>query len=203
MRGETIITLDEPIRYSENGSFSETHTITVRAPGLGKRHVHATMQAWVMEAISNLQNKRADLMKQAEAEAKAKNPLNVDDPEPGADGKDDTGEDPLGVWQMMSMGLGPERFPRFQDYIMRELTGTPKLASVGDNGSPLTDAVWESLDETGGMDAVGRVLGTFAGFFTGAPKSKKPSGNVTSPSSPSPVMAGSRSNTRANSRSRN
>ncbi len=202
MRGETILTLDDPIKISENGNFAEVTSLTLRAPGLGKRHVHATMTAFVMEAISSLQSRRSSLEAMAKTQpADVGGSLNVDDEDaPKAAEKD---EDPLGVWQMMAMGLGPERFQQFSDYVMKTLTGTPKLATAGDNGSPVTDAVWEALDEVGGMDAVDRVLGTFTGFFLVDRKSKRTSGPATSPSSSSATKAQFPSSTRANSRSRN
>lgn len=202
MHGETVITFDEPFQYSKNGNFEPATTITLRAPGLGKRHVHYTMGAFVMEAIGELQNRRASLLASAGATdpmPTSSNSLDVDDAAPA---KPEPEEDPLGFWQIMKMGLGPDKFPRFADYVMRELTGTPKLATVGDTGIPLTEAVWESLVETNGMDAPERIMGTFTGFFLASPKSKKPSGGATSASSSLRPVEGSRSNTPAGSRSR-
>lgn len=203
MRGEKIITLDEPFQISEGGSFTEATTITLRAPGLGKRNVHFAMSSYVMEAIGNLQRNRPDLMRQSQ---ETDSVLNVDDDEPagmghnGPPGEDDAKE-AQAFWQMMQMGLGVEKFPAFADYVMRTLTGAPKFATVGENEVPLNDAAWESIDETNGMAAIEQICGTFVGFFMGAPKSPKTNGKGMPPSSSSRPKAASRSSTRAASRS--
>lgn len=196
MRGEAIITFDEPFKISENGAFTETNSVTLRAPGLGKRHVHSTMQAYVMEAISEMQRKRPDLMKKAEVA------IDEDDDAPTAPAKEaDPEQEALGIWQMMQMGLGPDRFPTLDRYVRAELTGSPKLASVGNNGMPLMEGAWEAIAETNGIEAIDRICGTFVGFFMGSPKSTKKSGAATSLSSSSPPKAAFPSSTRTNSRS--
>lgn len=194
MHGETTITFDEPFKISENGSFVDVRDVTLRAPGLGKRHVHTTMQAYVMEAISELQRRRPDLMKAESGVDEGDEPAPQKKPS-------DPEEEALGILKMIQMGLGPERFSQFDRYIRTELTNSPKLATVGPNGMPLTDAAWEAIAEANGIEAIDRICGTFVGFFTGSPKSRKTNGAGTSHSSSSPPKAVSLTNTRAGSRS--
>lgn len=204
MRGEKTVTFDEPFRISENGVFTEVDNITLRAPGLGKRAVHFAMSSYVMAAINEMQRKRPELMKAQVAEA---SPLNVDDEDqPDGMGHNqppkDNEQDSLAFWQMMQMGLG-ETFPSFADYVMKILTGAPKLATVGDGETPLTDAAWEAIEETHGMAGIDRICGTFVGFFMVSQKSPKRNGSAMPPSSSSRPRAVSKSSMRASSRSSN
>lgn len=198
MRGEAVVEFSEPFQFSENGRFEQTSRVNLRAPGLGKRHVHMTMQAWVMDAFSGLQARRPALEAMSGGLV-SQNKLDVDDVP--VDEGSALGEDPMAFWQMMQMGLGADRFPRLADYIMKELTGSPKLGSVGENGSPITEAVWESLAETNGMAAIDKICGTFVGFFIEPRALQKPSGGEQSPSSSLRPKAASRSSTRTTSRS--
>lgn len=193
MKSEAKVVFDVPFRYSRQGQFETATEIKLVAPGLGKRHVHTALQAFVGEAVGSLQERRASLLAQAgatesrDAEAAA------------ATGNDDT--NPLGYWMFMTMGLNDKSLQRLNAYLMAELTGSPRLASIGDTGEPMTDAAWESLVETNGMEAVDRVLGTYIGFFMGSPKSKKETGSDTSTTSSSPPKVASRVSMRQASRS--
>lgn len=201
MRGEAVITFDEPFQYSENGRFEHTNSITVRAPGLGKRHVHQIVQTYVQEAFIDLQAKRAafDAAGGKQDEKPAALP-NLDD-EPAAAEADKAADDPMMMWNLMQAGLGTTKIVRFYDYLLAEMTNSPKLATVGPNGTPITESVWESVVEANGLDAINRVFGTFVGFFIERQESKKTSGSATSTTSSSPPKAVSLTNTRGNSRS--
>lgn len=198
MRGEAIITFDEPFSYSENGNFETTNTITVRAPGLGKRHVHQIAQTYVQEAFVELQNKRA-AHEAADAKPEAKGP-NLDDDQDEAEAAA-FGDDPMVMWNFMQVGLGTAKIIKFYDYLLAEMTGSPKLASVGPNGAPITESVWDELVKANGLNAINRIFGTFVGFFIERQDSKKANGSATSPSSSSVTKAPSQSNTRTSSRS--
>lgn len=189
MRGEKTLSFEFTFPYSENGGYAEANTITIRAPGLGKFHVHSTMQAYVMDAISTLQAKRAAI------ESMARD--GEDDGKPA-----DDEADPAGVWQMMAMGLGVEKFPKFAEYVTKVLTNAPKLASIGEGKVALSDEVWTALEDNGGIEAIHEVLGTFVGFFLESPKSARRTGNGSSTTSASPTRASTPS-ARKTSRSQN
>lgn len=200
MHGEVTLNF-EPFRISENGNFEEVTTVTLRAPALGKRHVHITMQTWVMEAFSEMQRKRPELFK---AEVESSVAIGDEDaPKAVKKNNEDPHKEAKGMWQMMQMGLGHDVFPRFADYVMNELTGSPRLATVGENGVALTESAWEAIVDANGMDTIAIICGTFVGFFTGDQKSPKGNGSATSPSSSSRAKAGSRSSTRTASHSQN
>lgn len=191
-RGEKTLTFDFPIRFSENGEWSETDKITICAPGLGKYDVYTTMQSYVGKAL--LTWSRGEKAKQ---DAQTTSTLDDDDEKPEAS---DENKD---VMLYMSMGLDTETYPKFASYVQRVLTNSPKLARVGDNKAPLTDDVWASIEEQGGMEAVTRIMSEFVDFFFEALESKKKRGAGKSRSSSSPTKADSPSSGAKTSRSKN
>lgn len=199
MRGEATLVFDEPFEISENGSFVRVNTVTVRAPGLGKAHVHATMQAYVMEAVMGMQRKRPELMQQSKAERSPLDPVGgpIEEPKDAIESAED--EYAL-VLQLMSSGLGVERWPAFFDYVYTQLT-LSKLASAGESGTQLTKETWDSIEQTNGMEAVERIIGAFGSFFTKSMLQRK-TGSGPSPTSSSHRTAATRQSTRASSRSR-
>lgn len=193
MRGEKTLEFPFAIRFSENGSFAESSRITLRAPGLGKRHVHNQMVGYIMEAYAGASARRGMIDQLAEADAKKGVKVATDDDQEQS-AKDEP-EDPTGFLKMLAIGLGHDKYAGFCDYIIAQLTGSPKLATVGDNGTALTEDAWESIADQGGMAEVDRVVGTFASFFVEDRASPSKNGAGTSRSSSSPTKAVSPTNT--------
>lgn len=184
MRGTKTIEFETPFRYSANGVYSETTTVTIRAPGLGKFDVHNKMQAYVMEAMFALAKQAAEMRGFAEAKKAAAE----DDDEAPKDQPDPPGSE---IMDQISAGLGHTKYPEFAGYVKRVLTNTPKLATVGEDKQPLTDEVWEAIEETNGTSAAMDILGGFAGFFVNALGSKKTTGSALSATSSSPMKVAS------------
>lgn len=185
MRGEKTIEFEVPFRYSTGGVYSETTTVTIRAPGLGKFDVHNKMQAYVMEAMFALAKQAAEMRGFAEAKKAAEA---GDDEEAPKDQPDPPGSE---IMDQISVGLGHAKYPEFAGYVKRMLTNAPKLATVGEDRQPLTDEVWEAIEETNGTSAAMDILGSFASFFVNALGSKKPIGSARSATSSSPTKADS------------
>jgi hypothetical protein len=162
MRGEKILELGFEFEYSAGGKFERAESITLRAPGFKLRHIHATMTGFVSDALIGLAGKVSQLR-----DAGGKDDSN-------ADAAGDTGERDALV--LMSMGLGP-KFADFHAYVIKTLTNTQLLAAVGGTTTGITDAVWESIEEQGGMAAVDKIVGEFSGFFLDQAGSKLTTGN--------------------------
>ena len=193
MRGEKTVTFDFNFEYSHDGNFVEANTITLRAPGLGKFDVHNTMQAYVSKAVVSFAAQLRD--------------ANKGQPDQSTDDEDvsDTSEpdDDKDVMVIMAMGLDLDVYPKFAAYVQRVLTNTPKLATIGDTKVPITDAVWSSIEERGGIEAANKIMSEFTSFFFDALGSKKASGKGKPLSSASPSKGPSPSNTPKTSRSKN
>lgn len=196
MKGENTVEFDFTFQYSRGGKFEEGHSITIRAPGLGKYDVHTTMTAYVG---------RAALAFAKLASSDSGQPAPHADSSAEADQPSGEDQDEQDVMQLMAMGLGVEEFPKFAMYLKRVLTGTPKLARVTDTDVGISDEIWESLEANGGMDAVHRVMSDFTGFFLGsmAARQQKPNGAAPAHSSASPTKAPSPTRQRVNSRLQN
>lgn len=194
MRGEKTVTFDFNFEYSHDGNFVEANTITLRAPGLGKFDVHNTMQAYVSKAVVSFAAQLRD--------------ANKGQPDQSTDDDDvsDTSEaqdEDKDVMVIMAMGLDLDVYPKFASYVQRVLTNTPKLATIGDTKAPITDAVWTSIEERGGIEAANKIMSEFTSFFFDALGSKKGNGKGKLPSSASPSKGPSPSNTPKTSRSKN
>jgi hypothetical protein len=192
MRGSKTIEFDFDITYSKGGQFVTTRQITVREPGLGKYDVHATMTAFVSKAALSF-SKLAKEMRGAGGQQPEQS-------EPSAPPADDDDQD---VMQLMAMGLGIDEFPKFATYVKKAMTGSPRVATVGEGtDQAITEEVWESLDQNGGMEAVNKVMSEFTGFFFEAlnKRQAKRTGAATSATSSSPTKAPSPMTRRANSR---
>lgn len=196
MRGTKTIELETPFRYSSKGIYSETTTVTIRAPGLGKFDVHNKMQSYVMEAMFALAKKAAEMRGFVEAKKAADD----EDDKPKEDIIDPPGSE---IMDQIAVGLGHDKYPEFAGYVKRVLTNAPKLATVGDDSQPLTDEVWDAIEEANGTSAAMDVLGSFAGFFVNALGSKKTTGSAPSATSSSPTKADSITNMQPRSRAKN
>ncbi len=196
MRGEkTVQFQDWTFTYSKGGKFVEGNSITVREPGLGKFAVYTTMSAYVAEAMAGIAERRASRKAPVASE-----PAPEQDAVPDEDS--DEQEDCL---IYMRMGLPPERYHQFMVYLKTALTGSPKLAHVGgEEKAAITEEVWESIDDRGGMSAVMQVMSEFTSFFFDAleSKSRKTSGGKSSTTSASPLPATSPTSAPVNSRLR-
>lgn len=178
MRGSKTLTFDFEFTYSKGGQFVKHNRITVKEPGLGKWEVHSQMTAYVSKAALAFSKLAADMQQPARIEDEASEAPNPDEEQD--------------VMQLMAMGLGVEEYPKFANYVKRVLTGAPRLASVGEDGDgAVTDEVWESLAENGGMEAVSRIMSEFTGFFFEAlgKRRAKQNGAATAPISASPTRA--------------
>ena len=194
MRGEKTVTFDFNFEYSYDGNFVEGNTITLRAPGLGKFDVHSTMQAYVSKAVVAFAAQIRDANKGQTQDTSS------DDEEVSDTSEQDEDKD---VMVIMAMGLDLEVYPKFAAYVQRVLTNTPKLATIGDSKVPITDAVWQSIEERGGIEAVSKIMSEFTSFFFDALGSKKANGKGKPLSSVSPSRGPSPSNTPKTSRSKN
>ncbi len=185
MRGEKRIEFDFEFEYSANGQFASSRELCLRAPGLGKFEVHATMQAFVAQTFGNLHSMR-DSFSQEETETQPDNDQQKD------------------LTQFIAMGLGVDEYPNFFRYVYRTLTNCPRLAYVddGNNKQPVTDAVWESIEQRGGMEAINRVVSEFTDFFFTALASKDESGADKLTGSSEPTKVDSNTNTQKTSRTR-
>lgn len=176
------VSFDFEFKYPAKGAYEFATAITVCEPNWDKRQVYRKMHAYVAEAQKGMLKMFTNSDLQAQAESSTK----TDDSEPGD-------IDPL---QIMRMGLGVEMYPTFVEWLTRELTNSKALAFVGtdtDARIPVTEEVWMNLEEAGGMEAVDKVVGAFAGFFMGRDQSTKPSGIETRSGSPATPAARSRS----------
>lgn len=149
MRGTQTITFDFDFDYAHKGEFDTANAIVVKAPGLKDYAVHAWMKAAVTDALFNFAGRFAHLRDQAGEEA-------------GGGTSDSDEQDSL---MILSGGMG-KAFPEFVERLRKTLTKAPHLAHVAVEGEPpLTDKVWESLAEKGGLEACDRVLSGFCGLF--------------------------------------
>lgn len=194
MRGEKKIEFDFSFQYSENGSFAEASSITVRAPGLGKYDVHTTMQSFIGKASLGFRKAH-----QGVSEPSSEGPVIDDEPAEAVSEKDHDEN----VLMLISMGLSTEEYQKFTTYLYRALTNCPKLASVGDTKEPVTEAVWLSIEENGGIAAFEKVVSAFVGFFLVSPRSQKTNGRSVPTTSASPPRATSPTSAPRKSRSQN
>lgn len=148
MKGETQIEFEFDFEFTEAGRTEKSNSITVRAPGYRRIELHDKMVALVNEALIGLVPKIGDLDRSAGA---------VSDGEPAAGQRD--------ALMMLAMGLGNERFPGVMTMIRKQLTNAPDIAFVTGSQEPVTDLVWESLADGGGVEAVNQVVSTFVDFF--------------------------------------
>lgn len=175
MRGKKEINFPFEFEYSHEGQFKKEFGVKVQAPGIDQFDIHNKMVAFASDAEVGLaikfsKVKREDRQTDEEDIAKSA-------PETDAE----MAQRVIGVY---SMGLGPEAFPIFMSFIKKTLTNNPKLASIGETNVPITDLVWNAIDNAGGMDAVALVLMSFAGFFLKQPeevKSGKANGSSSQP----------------------
>lgn len=189
VKGIKTIDFDFDITYSKGGQFVATRQITVREPGLGKWEVHSQMTAFVGKAALAFSKLAADMAQPA-----------GDGEAPATDVDVDEEKD---LMSLMSMGLGVDEYPKFANYVKKVLTGAPRLAYVGeDQAQAITDEVWESLAENGGMESVTRVMSEFTDFFFmgRAKRQAKRNGADTPPISASPTRAPSPTARRPTSR---
>lgn len=193
MRGEKTVTFDFNFEYSHDGNFVEANTITLRAPGLGKFDVHNTMQAYVSKAVVSFAAQLRD--------ANKGQPDTSDNDEDVSDTSEQ--DEDKDVMVIMAMGLDLDVYPKFASYVQKVLTNTPKLATIGDTKMPITDAVWASIEERGGIEAANKIMSEFTSFFFDALGSKKANGKGKHHSSASPSKGPSLSNTPKTSRSKN
>ena len=164
MRGQKVITFPFEFEYSHEGQFKKEFGITVRAPGIELFNVHNKMIAFASEAEVGLAIKFSRVNRDKpeaadEEEAKPKAP--------------ETDEEMVQrVIGAYSMGLGSEAFPNFMLFLKTTLTNNSRLATIGDTKIPVTDLVWNAIDNAGGMDAINMILRSFAGFFLKQPDSQ-------------------------------
>lgn len=194
MRGEKTIELGFSVRVpSGKGEYIDTNIVRVRAPGLNKLHIHARMQASVMEAVFAMARKAASIKGLAEARAAAASAE-------AEDGDDETADkvEPAGgeVMDQISIGLGPEDYPGFVAYVKKVLTNSD-LALLGDEGTvKITDEAWGVIEEAGGIEGAYEIMGTFVAFFLNAPQSRKSTGDDSPTISSLPTKAASQANGR-------
>jgi hypothetical protein len=151
-RGRARIEFDFEFEYSANGEFHRASAIELRAPGRGQIGVHNRMTAWVSSAMVSLAKAQSDL----------KGMLDSIDSDEAAEKVDEGGG--AGMLTTLAMGLNPEKYDEFVSYVMKALTNSP-LAVVAGSEARITDAVWDSIEAEGGLEAVMEIIGTFAGFF--------------------------------------
>lgn len=179
----STVTFGFRFQYPAKGQYEEADCITVCEPNWDKRQVYRRMHAYVAEAQKGMLRmfSNSDLQKQAESST-------------SSDSTSDGGDiDPL---MIMRMGLGVDQYPTFVEWVTKEITNTKALAFVGsdpENRIPITDEVWMNIEKEGGLEAVDKVVGAFAGFFTARDQSTMPSGTETRSGSPATPVARSRS----------
>lgn len=192
MRGEKTIEFSPEfnVKFSNKGKFTESTGVVVREPGLGKFEVYTTMSAYVADALRKIYADKSE-RKQAAPAAAAPAPIETEEPD-----LDENSDQDVDVLVFMRMGLGPDRYPAFMRYVKNVLTSSPKLANViGDDKQGLTDEVWESISEGGGMKAVEKVLSEFTGIFfdaldaSASPQKKSGAKSSTSSDLPRPATS--------------
>jgi hypothetical protein len=173
MRGETRIEFDFPISFSFKGEISETNFVTVRAPGFDSFATHAKMKAHVSQALLSFAKQRDGLASDTSGAKDIAEP-EEDEIDPDKD-----------VMTIMAMGLGPDKYPDFADFVQKTLTGRKQLAFLGEDPDivAIQDAVWMDIAEKGGIDACLRIMSAFTDFFFAPLTSQKPSGAKPSRSS--------------------
>ncbi len=190
MRGEHTIEFDVPFQYSDGGKFKEASSITVRAPGLGKYHIHTVMVSFVYKGLMSFTTS-GQAMKEIASYLKP-----VEDEDEDGDQQKAEDDPEKDIMPVLAIGLGTETYPQFAAFVRKSLTDSPKLATIGDTGLPVTDEVWESIEETSGIDEVMRVFNAFTNFFNKADsKSKKGNGKKRSRGSSSRTKAASTTST--------
>lgn len=197
MRGTKKIEFGFSFEFSENGAYASTNTVAVTAPSIASFGVHQHMRASVVEALFGAAKRAAELHGIAEARRRA-----IDEDEAAAASAEQvvpTGSETL---DQIALGLGPDKFTAFAAYVRSVLTNNAKLARVGQGNTPITDEVWERIEEAGGMEAVAEIIGTYAVFFVPSPTSRTPSGTSSHPISSSHTRAASASNSPSRHRSR-
>lgn len=156
-RGAKTITFDFDFTYAAGGKQDQHNEIHVAAPGVENFQVHATMQGYInralMFAMPNLASIGEDVREEMSERAKER-------------ATEKEGKDDVSTLAIASMGLGPKEYPKFLAYVKKTLTGNSRLAWVGDDKAPISDVVWSTLAEEGGMEAVEQVLAAFADFFS-------------------------------------
>lgn len=179
-RGETAVTFDFEFSYSKGGQFVPTNRIVVRAPGLALLDIHGAMKSHVAQA----QKGAMDFLLKAQA-AREGAPEEAQPEDPNAEPD---------VLQLMSFGLSPDEHTKFLVYVKKVLSNRVALAYVGDaaSPSPITDEIWDQIEEHGGIPAFEKIVNAFTSFFFAGlsrPTSTPTNGSAESPGSVSPTKA--------------
>lgn len=162
----TTVRFDFTFRYARAGLIEEGNCITVCEPNYEKRNVYRRMQGYLAEAQSGIL-KRYDFKELGDAAEKA-----------SADAPDT--EKVIKSINTMRMGLSMDEYPRFCDWLQKELTDARALAFVGDDLTippkeriPVGEGVWMSIAENGGLGQIEEVLSAFTDFFLSGRESPK------------------------------
>jgi hypothetical protein len=186
MRGEKTVDLGLTVEISVSGNFTPCDKVTIRAPGLGKFDVYSTMKSFVEDGLASFQQKQLALARAAGVDLEKERQRYLEEKEQK---ESDTSDDDEEIMDIMARGLGRENFPDFCRYVKKALTGSPKLAVIGEpvdgeKPAPINDDFWEALDEhEDGMDAAMKIMGGFTNFFFESQDSPKKNGKKKSTSS--------------------
>lgn len=198
MRGTKTLQLPFEFEYSDGGTYVTTNEVTLTAPGIDRFHVHATMHAYVMDALFAMAKRAVELQGASEARKNAE-----EEEYEGDDQQDKKEIEGKEFFDQLALGMGIDKFPNFVTYVKKILTNNVHLARVGQGKMPITDETWERIEEAGGMEAVKDIIGTFSSFFVNSPGASKANGSEKLPISSSPSKAGSPTSTSTRSRSKN
>jgi hypothetical protein len=180
MRNTTaVIEFPFTFKYPRAGIYEEANAITVCEPAYEKRAVHRRMSSTVFNALTAWQRKVAEA---------GQMPNQAPPSEPSDGDKTDAAALITGdvIMIMLRAGMKTEDFVRFCDSTQRELTECKALAFVGtdlDDRQPLVEEVWAAIARAGGVEAIDRVIGEFARFFSGFGPSPTSNGTPSSSSS--------------------
>lgn len=196
MRGEKTIKFDFDFSFpTGDGEFGYANAIDIRAPGLGKHDVYFTVKSYVSKALTGFAKLRGDIEK-----PKADKDIDLDD-EPVEESNDED-SDEIDTMAIMAAGLDVKAFQELALYLRRALTASPKLATVSGTKTAVTDEVWHTIDEKGGMDAINKVLCAYIDFFLESQTSRSRNGKKKSTGSDLPAKDTSRTATAKNSHSK-
>lgn len=156
------IKFDFEFIYQKDGDEELGDTIVIREPTLSDLDVHSYMTAEVTKGLFGAMPVMKSMMPENEIEDASQ-----------SDDKGDGAEQERSAMFIMALGMDTEKYTKFQKYVKYLLTNDTRFAHVENEDIAVTDLVWKSIEEHGGMAAIDKILAGFTSFFIEAMDEKK------------------------------
>lgn len=143
-----------PFQYPLQGNMGEASSVIVQEPGFSQIKVHRAMSHHVMQAMMGMQKHKGLL------EADEDKPVVIDQ-----DGNEDDNADQIMSLFAMAIEDG-DKFQKVCTDIQSVMTNNAIIARISDgHNTPISEAAWNGIAETNGIDGMNKVLSVFSGFF--------------------------------------